>query len=101
MRKATLPFIAGKPAAASQPSGMNGMMVTVPIIAKRQPRAPRTPALLFQKPQNKSAANNHSEAPRNQLAPRTPRTGYIQKISGPLHHAEPHSDRPRAIGLDH
>src|SRR5437762_12781010 len=84
MRKATLPFIAGKPAAASQPSGMKGMMVMVPIIAKQQPRAPRIPAFLFQKPQNKSAANSHSEPPRNQLAPRIPKTGYIQKISGPL-----------------
>src|SRR5437879_1927692 len=85
MRKATLPCIAGNPPAdAAQPSGMNGMMVTVPIMAKQQARAPRIPAFLFQNPQNKSAANNHSEAPRNQLAPRIPKTGYIQKISGPL-----------------
>jgi hypothetical protein len=32
IRNGTLPFIAGNPpAAASQPSGMNGMIVTVPM----------------------------------------------------------------------
>src|SRR5262249_29141127 len=85
MRKATLPCIAGNPPAeAAQPSGMKGMMVTVPIIAKQQPRAPSTPAFLFQNPQNMRAANSHSEAPRNQVAPRVPKTGYSQKISGPF-----------------
>ena len=31
-----------------------------------------------------SEANNHSETPRNQLAPWRPKTGYIHEISGPL-----------------
>src|SRR5260370_38319100 len=85
MRKATLPCIAGNPPAdAFQPSGLKGMMVTVPIKEKTQPRAPRIPAFLFQNPQNKSAANSHSETPKNQLAPWMPKTGYSQKISGPL-----------------
>src|SRR5262249_11897081 len=85
IRKATRPCIAGNPPADSfQPSGMKGMMVTVPIMAKAHPRAPRIPAFLFQNPQNKSAANNHSQAPKNQLAPRSPNTGYNQKISGTL-----------------
>jgi hypothetical protein len=49
-----------------------------------EPRAPRMPTFLFQNPKNKSAPNNHSETPKNQLAPRMPKTGYSQKISGPL-----------------
>src|SRR5438094_10063616 len=93
MRKGTLPAMAGKPPAeaaqpppaeAAQPSGMNGMIVAVPRNAAQEPRAPRMPSRLFQNPRNKSRANDHSETPRNQLAPRTPNTGYIQKISGPL-----------------
>ena len=42
------------------------------------------PSFLFQNPANNSAQNTHSETPKNQLAPRMPKTGYIQKISGPL-----------------
>jgi hypothetical protein len=44
----------------------------------------RIPNFLFQNPKNRSAPNNHSETPRNQLAPRRPKTGYIQEIRGPL-----------------
>src|SRR5262245_17707946 len=85
MRKATRSVIAGNPPAdAAQPSGINGVIVTVAINEKHEPRAPRMPNFLFQKPKNKSAPNNHSETPKNQVAPRTPKTGYIQKISGPL-----------------
>ena len=80
-----LPVIAGNPPAdAAQPSGMNGMIVTVPMNEATEPRAPRIPNFLFQNPANKSAQNNHSETPKNQLAPRMPKTGYSQKISGPL-----------------
>lgn len=51
IRKGTLPVIAGKPpAATSQPSGMNGMMVTVAMKVPVEPRAPRTPNRLSQKP---------------------------------------------------
>src|SRR5579864_1577936 len=85
IRKGTFPVMAGNPPAdAAQPSGMNGIMVTVPIMEKHEPMAPRTPAFLFQNPQNKSTAITHSETPKNQLAPRMPKTGYIHEISGPL-----------------
>ena len=50
---------------------------------KQQPRAPRIPSLLFQNPTNKSVANSHSATPRNQVAPRTPKTWYIQESGGP------------------
>ena len=49
--KATVPIIAGKPAAGSQPSGRNGMIVTVVTNVPTEGMAPRTPALGFQKPQ--------------------------------------------------
>src|SRR5260370_4263844 len=49
-----------------------------------EPRAPRMPNFLFQNPRNRSAQISHSDTPENQLAPRIPRTGYIQKIRGPL-----------------
>ena len=85
MRKATFPCIAGKPPAdAAQPSGMNGMIVMVIKNVTHEPRAPRIPNFLFQNPKNKSAPNNYSETPRNQLAPWMPKTGYIQEIRGPL-----------------
>src|ERR1700736_6365199 len=85
MRKATFPTIAGKPPAdAAQPSGMNGMIVMVIMNVTHEPRAPRIPNFLFQNPKNKSAPNNHSEIPKNQLAPWMPKTGYIQEIRGPL-----------------
>jgi len=83
MRKGTLPVMAGNPDAA-QPPGMKGMMVTVIRKVTHEPRAPRMPSLLFQNPRNRSAPNSHSDTPRNQLAPRMPKTGYIQKMSGPL-----------------
>ena len=54
------------------------------IKVTHEPRAPRIPSFLFQNPKNKSPPNNHSETPKNQLAPCTPKTGYIQDISGPL-----------------
>src|SRR6266481_3102293 len=85
MRKATLPCIAGKPPAdAAQPSGINGIIVMVIMNVTHEPRAPRIPNFLFQNPKNKSAPNNHSETPKNQLAPWMPKTGYIQEIRGPL-----------------
>ena len=75
-----MPVIAGNPPAdAAQPSGMNGMMLTVAINEKQEPMAPRIPNFLFQNPKNKSAANNHSETPRNQAAPRMPKTGTSRK----------------------
>src|ERR1700747_1854433 len=72
------------PAAASQPSGMNGMIVTVPTNVAIDPSAPRMPSLLFQNPRNSSVPNVHSEPPKNKVAPRMPSSGYSQKISGPL-----------------
>ena len=85
MRNGTLPAMAGNPPAdAAQPSGMNGMIVTVPRKAAQEPRAPRIPSHLCQNPRNRSSANDHSDTPRAQLAPRTPKTGYIHEISGPL-----------------
>src|SRR5260370_28390464 len=85
IRNATLPTRAGKPPAdGAQPFGMKGMMLTVDRKVMHEPAAPRTPSRLFQKPKNSSAPNNHSDTPRNQLAPRTPKTGYIQEMSRPL-----------------
>src|SRR5919198_3577358 len=85
IRNGTLPVMAGNPPAdGAQPSGIKGMIVTVPINEKADPRAPRMPAFLFQNPQNRSTQINHSATPRNQLAPRMPNTGYIHEISGPL-----------------
>src|SRR5260370_26288243 len=84
MRTAALPVGAGTPPAdAAQPSGMNGMIVRVPMTEKTAPRAPRIPSSLFQNPRNRSAQNDHSDTPRNQVAPRMPSNGYSQKMSGP------------------
>src|SRR5262245_26446615 len=56
MRKATRSVIAGNPPAdAAQPSGINGIIVTVAMNEKQEPRAPRIPNFLFQNPKNKSA----------------------------------------------
>src|SRR5262249_35683158 len=75
LQNGTLPVIAGKPPAdVAQPSGMNGMMVTVPTNAAQDPSAPRIPNRLFQNPRNNSRANDHSDAPSTQLAPRMPNT---------------------------
>src|SRR5258708_33205515 len=64
-RKATVSVIAeNPPAEAAQPFGMNGMMVMVATNAKHEPRAPRIPDFLFQKPKNKSPPNNHSATPK-------------------------------------
>ena len=41
------------PAEAAQPSGINGIIVTVATKVKHEPRAPRIPNFLFQKPRNK------------------------------------------------
>jgi len=85
IRKATCSVIAGKPPAdAAQPFGMNGIIVAVQMNVTHEPTAPRIPNFLFQNPKNKSVPNVHSETPKNQVAPRTPRTGYNQKIRGPL-----------------
>src|SRR5260370_28857449 len=85
IRNATLPTMAGKPPAdGAQPFGMKGMMLTVDRKVTHDPAAPRMPSRLFQKPRNSSAPNSHSDTPRNQLAPRTPKAGYIHEMSGPL-----------------
>jgi hypothetical protein len=54
-------------------------MVTVPIIAKAQPRAPSIPAFLFQNPQNKSPANSHSEPPKTHWLPGRRKPGTSRK----------------------
>src|ERR1700730_4522947 len=85
MRKGTLPAVAGNPPAdAAQPSGIKGIIVTVIMNVTHEPSAPRIPNFLFLNPKNKSAPINHSETPKNQLAPRQPNTGPIQAIRGPL-----------------
>src|SRR3989442_15245900 len=62
MRNGTLPAMAGNPPAdAAHPSGMNGMIVTVPRNAPQEPRAPRIPSRLYQNPRNKSTADDHSD----------------------------------------
>jgi hypothetical protein len=64
-RKATVSVIAGNPPAeAAQPFGINGMIVMVAANEKHEPRAPRIPNFLFQKPKNKSPLNNHSATPK-------------------------------------
>jgi hypothetical protein len=55
------------PAEASQPPGMNGMIVTVPTKVMHEPRAPSMPNFLFQKPSNSSVPNVHSQQPKNQV----------------------------------
>jgi hypothetical protein len=76
--------MAGKPPAdAAQPFGKNGIIVMVPTNEAHEPRAPTIPSFLFQNPRNKSRPNNHSDTPRNLVAPRMPRRGYSQKIRGP------------------
>src|SRR5437870_13605621 len=85
MGNGTLPAMAGNPPAdAAQPSGMNGMVVTVPMNDAQEPRAARTASRLCQNPRNKSRANDHSDTLNIHLATRTPNTGYIQGISEPL-----------------
>src|SRR5262245_24943882 len=84
-RNATVSVIAGNPPAdGAQPLGMKGMIVTVAMKEKDEPRAPRIPSFLFQNPANNRAQNPHSATPKNQVAPRTPKSGYIQEIRGPL-----------------
>src|SRR5215470_14497782 len=83
-RNATVSVMAGNPPAdGAQPLGMKGMIVMVARKEKHEPRAPRIPNFLFQNPANKRAPNPHSATPKNQVAPRTPKTGYIQAIRGP------------------
>jgi hypothetical protein len=85
MTNATFIAIVGNPPAdGAQPSGMKGMIVVVMIKVAHEPRSPSTPAFLFQNPKDKRAPNNHSETPKNQLAPRIPKTEYNQNITGPL-----------------
>src|SRR6266849_2780373 len=84
-RKATVSVIAGNPPAeAAQPFGINGIIVMVEMNEKTPPSAPRIPNFLFQNPAKSSAPKNHSATPKNQQAPRMPKTGYIQEIRGPL-----------------
>src|SRR5262249_21804392 len=83
-RNATVSVMAGNPPAdAAQPLGMKGMIVIGDMKEKHEQRAPRMPHFLVQNPANKSAPNPHSATPKNQVAPRTPKTGYIQEIRGP------------------
>src|SRR5262245_28136983 len=63
---------------------MNGMMVIVPMNVMIEPMAPTIPSFLFQKPEYRSTQVSHSHPPKNRVAPRTPKAGYIQKISGPF-----------------
>ena len=85
IRKATCSVIAGKPPAeAAQPLGIKGIIVTVQMNVTHEPSAPSIPNLLFQNPKNKRAPKVHSEMPKNRVAPLMPKTGYNQKISGPL-----------------
>jgi len=85
IKNATFPCIAGNPPAeAFQPSGMKGIMLMVEMNDAIPPKAPSALAFLFQKPAKVRAPNSHSEAPRNQVAPRMPNSGYIQKIKGLL-----------------
>jgi len=72
------------PADTAQPSGIKGIIVKVATKEKHAPSAPRIHNFLFQKPRNNSPANSHSDTPRKYVAPRIPKTGYIQKIRGPL-----------------
>jgi hypothetical protein len=72
------------PVATSQPSGMNGMMVTVAMKVPVEPSAPRTPSRLSQMPASSSDPKVHSETPRKSLAPAWPNTGYSHQINGPL-----------------
>src|SRR5438552_11736802 len=75
IRNGTAPAIAGKPAVGSQPSGMNGMIVTVVRNVPVEPRAPRTPNRLSQNPAYNRAKIVHSDAPKNR-APRAA-AGYV------------------------
>src|ERR1700688_4910323 len=83
-RNGTSPAIAGNPAAGSQQFGVYGMIVRVVRNVTVEPRAPRIPNLLSQNPAYKSAQIVHSDAPRNLAAPRRPKAGYSQKITGLL-----------------
>jgi hypothetical protein len=68
MRKGTLPTIAGNPPAdAAQPSGINGIIVTVIMNVAHEPSAPRIPNFLFQ---NKPAGSPDAE---NRVYPRNKR----------------------------
>jgi hypothetical protein len=42
---------------------MKGMIVTVVMKVTTDPRAPKTPSFLFQKPANNNAPKSHSETP--------------------------------------
>src|SRR5437870_1475483 len=84
IRNGTAPAIAGKPAAGSQPSGMNGMIVTVVRNVPVEPRAPRIPNLLSQNPAYNRAKIVHSDAPKNRAPPRRPKAGYSQEMNGLL-----------------
>ena len=60
---------------AAQPLGIDGIMITVAMKVMHDPMAPSIPSFLFQKPANKRAPKVHSATPKNQVAPRTPKTG--------------------------
>jgi len=72
IRNGTAPAIAGKPAVGSQPSGMNGMIVTVVRNVPVEPRAPRTPNRLSQNPAYNRAKIVHSDAPKNRAPAQLP-----------------------------
>ena len=69
------------PAEASQPPGMNGMIVTVPTKVLHEPRAPSMANFLFQKLSNSSVPNVHSQ-PKNQLARGGQRSDTTRKSMG-------------------
>ena len=46
----------------------------------------KTPNCLFQNPNNSRSPKVHSATPKSHVAPRIPKTGYIQNIKGPWGH---------------
>src|SRR5215468_2972057 len=75
------------PADASQPSGMNGMMVTVPMNVAREPSAPRIPSLLFQKPNlTASVIGDSCHVADRRIAARTSRESPGERDDEPSAH---------------
>src|SRR5580658_3074996 len=85
MRNAPPSVIAGKPPAdGSQLLGKKGRVVKVAMKEKHEPMAPKIPSCLFQNPSNNSRPKVHSAAPKNHVAPRMPKTKYIQDLVRPI-----------------
>jgi hypothetical protein len=51
------------PAEAAHPSGINGIIVTVPMNEATEPKTPKF-LIFISESKNKSAPNNHSETPK-------------------------------------